>query len=56
MRARRYRVTENGMAVMARMATPSPTYAPLWWRGGRPHCNCGTCETKRLPPTLSSRW
>nr|DAL29842.1 MAG TPA_asm: hypothetical protein [Caudoviricetes sp.] len=34
MRARRYRVTENGMAVMARMATPSPTYARCG--GGKP--------------------
>lgn len=34
MRARRYRVTENGMAVMARMATPSPTYAR--YGGGKP--------------------
>lgn len=44
MRARRYRVTENGMAVMARMATPSPTYA-----------RCGGGEAGRIATAVLVR-
>lgn len=44
MRARRYRVTENGMAVMARMATPSPTYA-----------RCGGVEAGRIATAVLVR-